>query len=227
MIRRRFDLIRLGRRLRHCARPSAPAEIVSLAFALRIGTASLSPIQVRAELEAFLARVCELEPRRVLEIGTAYGGTLFALAAAAHPDAHIASLDLPSPMGYPPERELLYRAFARAGQRLDLVRADSHLPATRDRIVALMGGSLDLLFIDGDHTYEGVRRDWELYGPLVRAGGLVAFHDIVPGSEDVVGGVPRFWAELREATAVDEIVAEQEQGGYGIGVVRVGQADLR
>jgi len=227
VIRRRFDLSRLGRRLRRGPRPIAPAEIASLAFALRVGTASLSPIQVRAELEVFLARVCELEPRSVLEIGTAYGGTLFALATAAHPDAHIASLDLPSPEGYPPEREPLYRAFARAGQRLDLVRADSHLSATRDRIAALMGGALDLLFIDGDHTYEGVRRDWELYGPLVRSGGLVAFHDIVPGSEAIVGGVPRFWAELRETMAVDEIVDDQEQGGYGIGVVRVGRARLR
>lgn len=36
---------------------------------------------------------------------------------------------------------------------------------------------LDLVFIDGDHSYEGVKSDWLLYEPLVRAGGLVLFHD--------------------------------------------------
>jgi predicted O-methyltransferase YrrM len=39
---------------------------------------------------------------------------------------------------------------------------------------------LDFLFIDGDHTYEGVKQDFEMYTPLVRKGGLVAMHDIVP-----------------------------------------------
>jgi hypothetical protein len=48
------------------------------------------------------------------------------------------------------------------------------------------------LFIDGDHTYEGVRRDFEMYSPLVRKGGIIAFHDIYPGPEESVGGVPKF-----------------------------------
>jgi hypothetical protein len=66
-----------------------------------------------------------------------------------------------------------------------------------------------------------VRRDYELYSPLVRPGGIVAFHDIVDGAESAVGEVPRFWRELR-ATAHDpvEIVESWSQGGFGIGVVR-------
>ena len=34
---------------------------------------------------------------------------------------------------------------------------------------------LDLLFIDGDHSYEGVRQDYKMYSKLVRDGGLIAF----------------------------------------------------
>jgi predicted O-methyltransferase YrrM len=36
---------------------------------------------------------------------------------------------------------------------------------------------IDLLFIDGDHSYDGVRRDWELFSPHVKECGLVVFHD--------------------------------------------------
>lgn len=36
---------------------------------------------------------------------------------------------------------------------------------------------IDLLFIDGDHSYEGVRADWEAYAGLLRPGSVVAFHD--------------------------------------------------
>ncbi len=36
---------------------------------------------------------------------------------------------------------------------------------------------IDFLFIDGDHSYEGVKKDWELYSSLLKSGSLVAFHD--------------------------------------------------
>lgn len=41
-------------------------------------------------------------------------------------------------------------------------------------------GLYDLLFIDADHTYEGVKADHERYAPLVASGGIVAFHDASP-----------------------------------------------
>ena len=62
-------------------------------------------------------------------------------------------------------------------QRLDLIRDDSHDRRTFDQVKARLGGQmLDFVFIDGDHTYDGVRRDFELYEPLVRPGGIIAFH---------------------------------------------------
>lgn len=74
---------------------------------------------------------------------------------------------------------------------------DSRNPATVAQLQAKLAGRLvDLLFIDGDHSYQGVRADYELYGPLVRH--LVAFHDIFgQNPADVTGlGVYRFWNEL-------------------------------
>lgn len=64
---------------------------------------------------------------------------------------------------------------------------------------------IDLLFVDGDHTYEGVKRDWELFSPHVRPFGFVVFHDTMwdfPPYCDydyarAEMGVPRFVDELR------------------------------
>ena len=53
----------------------------------------------------------------------------------------------------------------------------------RDRLVKATGGKpLDFLFIDGDHAFKGVKSDFQLYSELVRPGGLIAFHDIIPGA---------------------------------------------
>ncbi len=37
--------------------------------------------------------------------------------------------------------------------------------------------SIDFLFIDGDHSYESVKQDWDLYSSLLKPGAIVAFHD--------------------------------------------------
>jgi predicted O-methyltransferase YrrM len=50
--------------------------------------------------------------------------------------------------------------------------------------------AVDLLFLDGDHSYEACLRDWQLYSQLLRPGSLVAFHDIAwaEGVQAVVTG---------------------------------------
>ena len=178
-------------------------------------------MQVRSEIAEFLAHVRVAEPRSVLEIGRGNGGTLYLLARAAAPDALLVSLD---------NREddrahfRLLRSFARGDQSVVIRRADSQSEETRDSVAKVFGPrQLDLLFIDGDHAYDGVRRDYELYAPLVRPGGLIAFHDIVDGPESAVGDVPRFWREVKESLVEPvELVESHAQGGYGIGFGRRG-----
>jgi len=89
---------------------------------------------------------------------------------------------------------------------------------------------IDFLFIDGDHSYAGVKSDFEMFAPLVRAGGVVAFHDIVPDwragrGEPTVrdsGGVPQFWSELRNRYSNNcrEFIDDPQQDGCGIGIIR-------
>ncbi len=182
--------------------------------------------QIRSEILPLLRVVESRAPKTIVEIGTAAGGTLFLLSRAATPDATLISVDLPGARfggGYARWRSVVYRAFARGGQHIELLRADSHKPGTKQKVESLLGDRpIDFLFIDGDHSYEGVKADYEMYAPLVAADGLVAFHDIVPGTEDMVGGVPRFWSELKASHAVREFVADWEFGSCGIGLVLPG-----
>jgi predicted O-methyltransferase YrrM len=81
---------------------------------------------------------------------------------------------------------------------VDIVRQTSQMAAKNwDR-------TIDLIFIDGDHSYEGVRRDWDLFVPHVRDFGCVVFHDTIwdlrpdPALSRCDMGVPRFVEQLRQ-----------------------------
>ena len=181
----------------------------------------IRPAQVRSEIAQFLGVISSHPPQVVLEVGTANGGSFFLLSRVASSEALLVSVDLPGGTfggGYPSWRVPLYKSFARGNQRIRLLRADSHDPETVRQVLELLEGRpVDLLFIDGDHTYSGVKADLEMYSPLVRVGGLIGFHDIVPGPEADVGGVPRLWEEIKARVQTNEIVEDWHQGGYGIG----------
>jgi len=211
-----------ARSLRRTAeRAKGPADVVAAAFGTTATPLAIAPLQLPSELERFLALVAAERPRNVLEIGTGVGGTLYGLAWASAPTARILSLDLTI---YPPQRRRLYRGFAAGRRRVDVWAADSHLDSTRAEVEGHFDGSpLDLLFIDGAHAYDSVSRDYAMYGPLVREGGVIAFHDVVDGPPEAVGDVPRFWREVRgELVDPVEIVESSDQRGFGIGVGRRG-----
>jgi cephalosporin hydroxylase len=217
------------RRVERAAREIAATAPRSLdgaldyAYNTRPARLTIAPNQVPSELRAFLELVQELQPRAVLEIGTALGGTLFLLTRAAAPDAALISIDLSGDLrfggGRVAQRRPLFEAFALDDQQVCFLAGDSHEPEMRGRVEAnLRGRPVDVLMIDGDHTEEGVRHDFELYSDLVRPGGMIAFHDIVDGRPDLVGGVPRFWQSVKDDGA-RELVQDRDQGGWGIGVL--------
>lgn len=73
--------------------------------------------------------------------------------------------------------------------------------------------SIDLLHIDGYHTYEAVRGDFEAWYPKVRPGGIVVFHDVAARLMDF--GAWRFWAETTEKYETFSF-----RHGFGLGVLR-------
>ena len=181
----------------------------------------LSPVQMEEEIEKLVTDVRELKPRRVLEIGTAKGGTLYLWTCLATPDATIVSVDLPAGKyggGYSPQRAAIYKRFALPQQKVHLLRKDSHAPETRDHVIDLFAGEpADFLFLDGDHSYEGVKQDWNFYAPMVRPGGLVAFHDIAMNYEET--HVKQLWDEVKPSREHWEY-AFHPKTIFGIGVIR-------
>lgn len=188
----------------------------------------IGALQKVAELEEFLKLAKKENPRVVVEIGTARGGTLYALCQIASPDATIISIDLPEgPFGggYTPADTTFFRTFKKNGQALHFILQDSHKVETVRAVAKILKGrKIDLLFIDGDHTYGGVKRDWDWYVPMVRPGGLVALHDIVFHQNIPECQVDRLWMELRNQHRVEMFIDGLDQTWGGIGVVHLGEA---
>jgi predicted O-methyltransferase YrrM len=194
--------------------------------ALRRGSA-----QKIHELTGFIAMLRREPPTTIVEIGTAQGGTLYALCQLASDDAFIVSIDLPGGEfggGYSEAAAGRFASFVGKSQSLRCIRRDSHDEETVEMLRGALGGrTVDLLFIDGDHTYEGVKRDFELYSPLVGEGGLIAFHDIVLHPNSPSCKVDEFWDELKSshwhAELIDLSDDHYNNGMWGgIGVIRKG-----
>lgn len=182
-------------------------------------------MQIKEEFVELLKIFKKAEPKIIMEIGTANGGTLFCFSKLAPSNATIISIDLPEGKfggGYAENKIPFFKSFAKDTQRLFLLREDSHMPETLKKVEELLkGGQIDFLFIDGDHSYGGVKKDFEMYSSLVQKNaGVVAFHDIAPkGTPDCVGGVPQFWAEIKDKYQFKEFIKDPEQTGFGIGVL--------
>jgi len=179
--------------------------------------------QKRTEIAQLLQAVRALEPSCILEIGVAGGGTNL-LLSCVHPSVRfVAAIDL-----YVRNKEKL-AYYAPSGQERLFLDASSYAPSTVSQVTdKLAGRKLDALFIDGDHEYDGARRDFEAYSPLVRAGGIIAFHDIVPDevtrtgtfTGNWVGEVPALWKDIKAAyPTAREFIADPRQDGYGIGMI--------
>ena len=185
----------------------------------------LPPTQINSEISGLISLATERKVRRVLEIGTAQGGTTFLLARGIPTTDWILTVDLL------PRHKHVLSFLSGASCIFHALRGSSREDSTFTRIASLVGKEpVDLLFIDGDHSYEGVRDDYNRYSPLVKAGGLIVFHDIASISQSNtgqpntgqrwVGGVPIFWQEVKTLGVRSwEFVEDWNQQGFGIGVI--------
>lgn len=188
------------------------------------GEGLLYPLQIRSEIVSLMQKLKKRKPKYILEIGTAKGGTLFLSTRIASEDAIIISIDLPGGLyfgGYEKWRIPLFNSLALPKQKIHLFRADSHNKITFNQVKTILNGNkIDYLFIDGDHTYNGVRSDFEMYSSLTEPDAIIAFHDIVVHPPELKVGVNKFWNEIKSLYEYEEIVEHWDQKYGGIGILK-------
>lgn len=150
----------------------------------------------------------------VVEIGSREGGTL-KLWLDNMEKARCVSIDLSE--GRPEQvagHGGLWLEWAKAkGNRFACLEKESQDRNIVD-IVEMAMAPIDFLFIDGGHTYEQVKADYDNYGSLVRYGGIIAFHDVVDKDwPDVV----RFWNEVSQGK--NSRLISHCRDKFGIGVI--------
>lgn len=181
--------------------------------------------QSPAELAQLLARVRELKPRRILEIGSLYGGTLWHWMESCT-GALVVSVDMVAEgvPQHPIERILEARAhWERWAAELCCLLKYYTGPSDHAQILdaARRHAPYDFIFIDGGHLYHQVEADYLNYWPMLRPGGLMAFHDIAYPDGFPGIGVGTWWRDLKQATGghgMREIRKMQDQT-WGIGLI--------
>jgi cephalosporin hydroxylase len=174
-------------------------------------------IQIPSEIGSAIAVMANARPRVICEIGTYDGGTSILFSKFLPTVEVMICMDL-----YVKNKQLL-KLLARPGQHVHFFDKSSYDVRTIEQVSTFLDGrAIDVLFIDGDHRYEGVKKDFMLYRQFVRDGGLILFHDIVPDrglGSDWAGGVPKLWKELTAHYPHQEFIESRGQNGYGIGVL--------
>jgi predicted O-methyltransferase YrrM len=175
------------------------------------------------EMREFLRLVFdELQPQRTVELGTFKGftGALLSLVTATE----TVSVDIED------HSTALAKPY---GQHVDLIHGDATSPDCVKLALRLLGGPIDLLFIDDGHYYSDIVKEFELWRPHVRPGGWIVFHDINEkanigphGTQPDCVQVPKFWKELDGNK--QEIIAGPEHAAWkgviphgGLGILRL------
>lgn len=149
-----------------------------------------------AELVILSQIVASLRPLQLFEIGTFNGRTTLHLALNAPDNALVTTVDLGSgEFNFGADKR--YFASTHVGscfqntevaKKIVQVLGDSH-----SLDFSACARSMDLVFIDGDHSYAGVMKDSELAFSLIRPGGVILWHDYL-----MIGDVTRAISSLKK-----------------------------
>jgi cephalosporin hydroxylase len=183
-------------------------------------------LQKIPEFAGLLDLVDQGQPKIIMEIGAGNGGTSWAWSK-------LSSVDVPG---------------GNWGGRPDIETVMANIQEVTEAKIIFIGGNsqnaeclaavklallkednteekIDFLFIDGDHSYNGVKADFITYKGLVKDEGLIAFHDIHEHPPESGCEVKKFWDELKSSGIPEdhycELIAFPDEHWGGIGAIKV------
>ena len=180
--------------------------------------------QVREEINEFASRIVELGLKgTVVEIGLGHFGSTHFLWRTIFEKVITAELSVDRCRTFVENYANFSGGYSCGDDgRSKFVFGPSQSPSVVRKVFEAAGKEVDMVFIDGDHTYAGILCDWLLYHKLVRKGGIVAFHDIST-SHKHVSEVPLLIQQLEEGSLdgvkrpINKIIHNQDTGiGYYI-----------
>lgn len=170
--------------------------------------------------------VRSMKPETCVEIGSARGKSACYIGIALTENARgrLYAIDPHRPTDWNDANSSTgtFEAFRANVAALGLSEHVTIVRSTSEEAARAWQTPIDLLFIDGDHSYDGVKRDWDLFVPYVNPFGIVVFHDTAWEMGHYRGearhdmGVPRFVDELREA-GYPVVTIERD---YGVSLVQ-------
>ena len=164
-------------------------------------------MQIPLEIENLQLTVANHQPKIIVEIGTANGGTLARWLEI--PSAEIViSIDYPigihGGQGFEERTYVISDALEQANltnKQFYAINGDSKHPYLVARLEEILDGKkIDFLFIDGDHTYQGVKGDFDIYKQFLNENSIVGFHDIIDSEFHAENNcfVSTLWSELKQ-----------------------------
>ncbi len=130
-----------------------------------------------------LQKYASLADQSIVEIGCAYGGSSLLFLLAKRAGVRVTSIDpfvIDSMGDFQATQKLCSLHVSRALKlvgKSEIVKDWELLPDYSFNVVKSWNKPIDVLFIDGDHRYEAVKKDFEDWLPLLKAGGFIIFHD--------------------------------------------------
>jgi len=175
------------------------------------------------EFMQLIEQIVILKPQVFVEIGSREGGSLWMIGQYLPSGATIISIDLAGEAwgweSSKPKKSHVAQLLQEQGFDVHLIEMDSQREETVQQLRHFLRESpIDLLFIDGDHRWEGVLMDWKLYHPLVRPGGAIVFHDVIRSAKTPKVKVWILWDVLKTIFPNKEFIARPERG-FGIGIL--------
>lgn len=168
----------------------------------------------------------------IVEIGTKFGGTFYLwnkladLVGVRPGMIKCISIDMNDggQHGGISEEEMDKRDlwFLERFPNCHFIRGNSHDESVKVQLKELLGDDkIDFLFIDGDHTYEGVKQDFEEYAQFCTEGSICSLHDIndTEHHRNRNVHVGRFWSEIKDSYKTVEFNENQYWAGIGLLII--------